>query len=75
MRTFCLGVSSKCSPSAALKRLKDEHYTILVIDKSLKPLCKLGDSHNIIRKGALAWTGPSANLEKADGEPRAMLNI
>ncbi|MCL4166542.1 UNVERIFIED_CONTAM: hypothetical protein GTU68_052230, partial [Idotea baltica] len=36
---------------AALKRLKDRDLTVLVIDKSLKPLCKLGDQHHVILKG------------------------
>jgi len=58
-----------------LKRLKEENYTILVIDKSLKPLCKLGDCHNILRKGELAWRGNSYQLAQADGEAMKLLTI
>ncbi|CAM3181973.1 branched-chain amino acid transport system ATP-binding protein [Paracoccus aminovorans] len=60
---------------AALKRLKEEHYTILVIDKSLKPLCKLGDRHNIIRKGERVWSGDSAALAQPEGAAMRLLGI
>ncbi|VDC25044.1 ABC transporter ATP-binding protein [Pseudogemmobacter humi] len=60
---------------AALKRLKEEHYTILVIDKSLKPLCKLGDRHNIIRKGECVWTGDSEGLAQPEGEAMRLLGV
>jgi len=60
---------------AALKRLKEEHYTILVIDKSLKPLCKLGDKHNIIRKGEMVWNGVSDELARPDGEAMRHLSL
>ncbi|KRS16384.1 ABC transporter ATP-binding protein [Roseovarius indicus] len=59
----------------ALKRLKDRNLTILVIDKSLKPLCKLGDRHHVIRKGEIAWTGPSEVLADADSEARRHLSL
>jgi branched-chain amino acid transport system ATP-binding protein len=60
---------------AALKRLKEEQYTILVIDKSLKPLCKLGDRHNILRKGEMVWSGSSDELARPDGEAMALLGV
>ncbi|WP_313613777.1 ABC transporter ATP-binding protein [Agrobacterium sp.] len=60
---------------AALKRLKDENLTILVIDKSLKPLCKLGDRHNIIRKGELVWSGLSDELARPESEARTFLSV
>ena len=60
---------------AALKRLKEEHYTILVIDKSLKPLCKLGDRHNIVRKGEVVWSGSSEELARPDGEAKNLLGV
>ena len=59
----------------ALKRLKDRNLTILVIDKSLKPLCKLGDRHHVIRKGEIAWTGPSKVLADANSEARRHLSL
>lgn len=59
----------------ALRRLKDKNLTILVIDKSLKPLCKLGDWHHVIRKGELAWSGPSEVLADPQSDARAYLSI
>lgn len=60
---------------AALKRLKEKNLTILVIDKSLKPLCKLGDCHNILRKGEIAWTGPSEVLADPASDARRFLSL
>ncbi|MEB8386725.1 ABC transporter ATP-binding protein [Rhodobacteraceae bacterium KMM 6894] len=59
----------------ALKALKEQNYTILVIDKSLKPLCKLGDAHNILQKGSLAWTGPSDELADPTSDARRHLSL
>lgn len=60
---------------SALQQLKQRDLTILVIDKSLKPLCKLGDWHHVIRKGELAWSGPSDVLANPQSEARAHLSI
>ncbi|MBB3064275.1 MULTISPECIES: ABC transporter ATP-binding protein [Limibacillus] len=60
---------------AALKRLKSEGMTILVIDKSLKPLCRIGDQHSILVKGKTAWTGLSAELEDPSSEARQLLAL
>ncbi|MCZ4353748.1 ABC transporter ATP-binding protein [Roseovarius aestuarii] len=59
----------------ALKALKEQNYTILVIDKSLKPLCKLGDAHNILQKGALVWSGQSKELADPQSEARRHLSL
>ncbi|MBU2891381.1 ABC transporter ATP-binding protein [Celeribacter halophilus] len=59
----------------ALQALKAEDLTILVIDKSLKPLCKLGDRHNILQKGALAWSGDSAELADPNSKARRCLSL
>ncbi|MEQ9259153.1 MAG: ABC transporter ATP-binding protein [Roseovarius sp.] len=59
----------------ALRRLKERDLTILVIDKSLKPLCKLGDWHHVIRKGELAWSGPSEVLSDPASEARQVLSL
>ena len=58
-----------------LQVLKNQGLSILVIDKSLKPLCKLGDSHNIVSKGQVIWEGPSAELSDAGSKARALLNL
>ena len=58
---------------AALKRLKDAGMTALVIDKSLKPLCRLGDRHHVLVKGKTAWTGGSEELADPKSKARQLL--
>jgi branched-chain amino acid transport system ATP-binding protein len=45
-----------------LKRLRDEHQSILVIDKNVDALAGFADRHVIIEKGRSVWTGTSAEL-------------
>ncbi|HET7023001.1 MAG TPA: ABC transporter ATP-binding protein [Xanthobacteraceae bacterium] len=45
-----------------LSRLKAEGQAILVVDKHLGALLKLADTHAIIEKGQVVWTGTSAAL-------------
>jgi branched-chain amino acid transport system ATP-binding protein len=60
---------------SALKRLKDQGMTVLVIDKSLKPLCRLGDRHHILVKGRTAWAGGSDELAAPASEARRLLAL
>jgi len=50
-----------------LENLKSEGQAILVVDKNIAALTRLADRHTIIEKGAVAWTGSSAELS-ADPE-------
>jgi len=50
-----------------LARLKADGQSILVIDKNLAALSRIGDRHVVIEKGRVVWTGSSAELA-ADGE-------
>lgn len=59
----------------ALQHLKGDNLTILIIDKSLKPLCRLGDRHHVIRKGQIVWSGESEVLADPAGEARRHLNL
>jgi len=47
---------------SCLKRLRDEHQSILVIDKNVDALARFADRHVIIEKGRSVWTGTSAEL-------------
>jgi branched-chain amino acid transport system ATP-binding protein len=47
---------------AALKELKSQGMTLVVIDKNLGPLLELADRHFIIEKGRIVWSGDSASL-------------
>ncbi|ANK82933.1 MAG: ABC transporter ATP-binding protein [Rhizobiales bacterium NRL2] len=50
-----------------LARLKAEGQAILVIDKNIAALTRLADRHTIIEKGAVAWSGGSAELRADPG--------
>ncbi|MGH7152557.1 MAG: ABC transporter ATP-binding protein [Acetobacteraceae bacterium] len=43
--------------------LKREGQAILIVDKNLAPLKRLGDRHFIIEKGRTVWAGTSAELD------------
>jgi branched-chain amino acid transport system ATP-binding protein len=45
-----------------LARLKAAGQTIIVIDKNIGPLLKLADSHHIVEKGRVVWSGSSPSL-------------
>jgi branched-chain amino acid transport system ATP-binding protein len=45
-----------------LARLKREGMAILVIDKHLEPLRRIGDRHYVIDRGTVVWSGDSAAL-------------
>ncbi|MGH8114935.1 MAG: ABC transporter ATP-binding protein, partial [Rhodanobacteraceae bacterium] len=47
--------------------LKSEGQAILIVDKNLAPLKRLGDRHFIIEKGRTVWQGSSAELEADPG--------
>src|SRR5690606_28079249 len=50
-----------------LENLKAEGLSILLIDKAVDALARLGDRHNIVEKGRVVWSGDSAAL-RADVE-------
>ena len=60
---------------SVLNQLKETGLTALVVDKSLKPLCRIGDRHHILVKGRTAWTGSSKVLADKDSEARKLLVI
>ena len=45
-----------------LARLKDEGQAILIVDKHLNALLRIADSHVVIEKGHVVWTGTSQAL-------------
>ena len=47
-------------------RLKDNHQSILLIDKNLESLMKIGDRHYIVEKGHAVWSGSSSELASND---------
>jgi branched-chain amino acid transport system ATP-binding protein len=53
-----------------LEQLKAHGQSILVIDKNVDALARIGDRHYIVEKGHVAWSGSSAEL-RADAELKA----
>jgi branched-chain amino acid transport system ATP-binding protein len=45
-----------------LERVKAAGQSILIIDKNVQALTRLADTHYILEKGRIVWTGPSAEL-------------
>jgi branched-chain amino acid transport system ATP-binding protein len=50
---------------ACLERLKKEGLAVLLIDKYLDPLLRLGDQHYMVDRGSVAWHGDSQALKAA----------
>ena len=50
----------------ALSRIKSAGQAVLVIDKNIKALSRIGDRHYILEKGRTVWTGTSADLMQDD---------
>ncbi len=48
-----------------LEKLKREGLSLLVIDKNIDALMRLGDRHFVFGKGRIAWTGSSKELGRA----------
>jgi len=47
-----------------LAKLKALGQTIIVIDKNIGPLLHLADTHHIVEKGRVVWSGSSASLRE-----------
>ena len=47
---------------SSILRLKDNRQSILLIDKNLESLLRIGDRHYIIEKGHVVWKGDSEQL-------------
>lgn len=45
-----------------LAKLKARGQTVIVIDKNIGPLLRLADTHHIVEKGRVVWSGDSAAL-------------
>jgi branched-chain amino acid transport system ATP-binding protein len=47
---------------AALAALRNEGLSILIVDKDLAALARLGDRHIVLEKGEAVWSGNSAEM-------------
>ena len=58
-----------------LARLKQGGQAILLIDKNVRALTRVGDRHYILEKGRIVWTGSSAELEVREDVQHRYLGI
>ncbi len=55
--------------------LKGKGQTILVIDKNLDALLRIGDHHHIMEKGKIVWSGNSEQLARDDSLKARYLGV
>jgi branched-chain amino acid transport system ATP-binding protein len=58
-----------------LAQLKTQGLSLLVIDKDLDALTRLGDRHVVFGKGRVAWSGSSAELQQAQDIHDAYIGV
>jgi branched-chain amino acid transport system ATP-binding protein len=58
-----------------LENLKAEGQSILVIDKNVEALTRIGDRHFIVERGRVVWHGNSDELRAADDVQRRYLGV
>jgi len=58
-----------------LALLKAQGLAILVIDKNVDALTRIGDVHYILEKGRIVWTGPSAELRQREDIQHRYLGV
>ncbi len=59
----------------SISQLKDNHQSILLIDKHLDSLLRIGDRHYIVEKGYVVWDGDSEQLESNQELQRQYIGI
>ena len=58
-----------------IRQLKAEGQSILIVDKNLAALKRLGDRHFIVEKGRTVWSGTSADLDTAPDMAQRFLGV
>ena len=59
----------------SIARLKSEGLSILMIDKDIKALTGVADTHYVIEKGRVVWTGSSQELRANEDVQRRYLGV
>jgi branched-chain amino acid transport system ATP-binding protein len=59
----------------AIERLKGAGLSILIIDKDVRALTRVGDRHYILEKGRVVWSGTSAELSARDDIQHRYLGV
>jgi branched-chain amino acid transport system ATP-binding protein len=60
---------------ASVERLKSAGLSILIIDKDVKALTRIADTHHVLEKGRVVWTGTSAQLAAAEDVQHRYLGV
>jgi branched-chain amino acid transport system ATP-binding protein len=60
---------------ASVERLKASGLSILIIDKDVKALTRIADTHYVLEKGRVVWTGTSAQLAAAEDVQHRYLGV
>jgi branched-chain amino acid transport system ATP-binding protein len=58
-----------------LARLKQSGQSILLIDKNVQALTRIADTHYILEKGRIVWTGTSAELRAREDVQHRYLGV
>jgi branched-chain amino acid transport system ATP-binding protein len=58
-----------------LERVKASGQSILIIDKNVRALTRIADTHYIIEKGRIVWTGSSATLASSEDVQHRYLGV
>jgi branched-chain amino acid transport system ATP-binding protein len=59
----------------SVERLKGAGLSILIIDKDVKALTRIADTHYVLEKGRVVWTGSSAQLAAAEDVQHRYLGV
>ncbi len=59
----------------SITQLKDNHQSLLLIDKHLESLLRIGDRHYIVEKGHVVWAGNSEALKSNPELQRRYIGI
>ena len=58
-----------------LERVKAGGQSILVIDKNVRALTRIADTHYVLEKGRIVWTGTSAELRQREDVQHRYLGV
>ena len=58
-----------------LERVKAAGQSILVIDKNVRALTRIADTHYVLEKGRIVWTGTSAALQQSEDVQHRYLGV
>jgi branched-chain amino acid transport system ATP-binding protein len=59
----------------SVERLRGAGLSILIIDKDVKALTRIADTHYVLEKGRVVWTGSSAQLAAAEDVQHRYLGV